>query len=95
MITPFSNWYDLEDLQVIDDPLGVSSQDRNLNMVCENAVVDTAGDGDIIARVPKRWTEEDIKIALRLANEAYIWGFEVGERNVKNQFKRLMDIKSL
>jgi hypothetical protein len=92
MITPFSNWCDLTDLQIVDDPLSVSNQDRNLNMVCEKAVMDMASEGDVIARVPKRWTEQDIKIALRLANDAYIRSFETGERNVKNQFKRVLGI---
>ena len=84
MITPFSNWYDLTDLQILDAKVYASGRED------QNVVVDS--DGDIIATVPKRWTEDDVKISLRIANEAYTWGFEVGERNVKNQFKRVLGI---
>lgn len=92
MITPFSRWYDFQDLHFQDlqilDAKGYASGRPDQNVI-------VTSDGDILATVPKSWTEEDIKIALRLANEAYIWGFKVGERNVKNQFKLLMDINSL
>jgi len=85
MITPFSNWYDLTDLGILDAKVYASGRED------QNVVVNS--DGDIIATVPKSWSEDDVKIALRLANEAYTWGFEVGERTVKNQFKLLMDIR--
>jgi len=84
MRTPFSGWNDLQDLQILEATVYASGRED------QNVVVDS--DGDIIATVPKRWTEEDIKIALRLANEAYTWGFEVGQRNVKNEFKQMLGI---
>ena len=76
MITPFSGWQDAKIY-----PSGRKDQ---------NVVVDS--DGDVIATVPKRWTEDDVKQALAIAHEAYILGFESGELNIKNQFKQLMQI---
>lgn len=84
MITPFSNWCDLTDLGILDAKVYASGRED------QNVVVNS--EGDIIATVPKSWSEDDVKKALQIANDAYIRGFETGERNVKNQFKRVLGI---
>lgn len=49
-------------------------------------------EGEVVYAFPKEWTDEQIWTALAFANKAWRYGFECGQIDIREDFRRLMKL---